>query len=87
MTTVNRGIKYEYKIKKELEHQGYYVIRSAGSHGIYDLVGIHWERQEVVLVQCKYGSEKYISSTKPFKAMLSTGWTLKTAWYSQAIES
>lgn len=36
----NRGRAYEYKAKKELEVEGYSVIRAAGSHGPWDLVAI-----------------------------------------------
>ena len=32
------GTNYEYKAKKELEKEGYLVIRSAGSHSPFDLI-------------------------------------------------
>jgi Holliday junction resolvase len=32
-----RGRSKEYLAKKELENEGYYVVRSAGSHSIVDL--------------------------------------------------
>lgn len=38
---------------KRYEAQGYYVVRSAGSHGLFDLVAIHLDRKEVVLIDCK----------------------------------
>lgn len=37
-THYSRGRAYEYKAKQELESEGYTVIRSAGSHGPYDLI-------------------------------------------------
>ena len=42
---------------------GFYVVRSAGSHGIADLVCLRRSRNpknstRVVLVQCKHGSSK-----------------------------
>lgn len=46
-----RGRNIEYKAKKELEAQGYTVIRASGSHGIFDLVA--GNKDEVVWIQCK----------------------------------
>ena len=36
----SRGRAYEYKAKKELEAEGYQVIRAAGSHGPWDLIAV-----------------------------------------------
>jgi len=38
-----KGASLEYKVKAELEKQGFFVIRSAGSHGLADLVAIKRE--------------------------------------------
>ena len=38
MTNYQRGVYKERKIKKRLEREGWYCIRSAGSHGAIDLV-------------------------------------------------
>jgi Holliday junction resolvase len=38
MTSYSRGYAFERQIKKQLEATGAYVIRSAGSHGIIDLL-------------------------------------------------
>ena len=35
------GRSYEYKAKAKLEKEGYLVIRSAGSHGKWDLMAVH----------------------------------------------
>ena len=35
-----KGRAYEYKAKKVLEEQGYTVVRTAGSHGPWDLMAI-----------------------------------------------
>jgi len=32
-----KGRRFEYRVKKYFEEKGYYVIRSAGSHGIFGL--------------------------------------------------
>ena len=34
------GRRFEYKIKEELQKSGWYVIRSAGSKSLFDLIGI-----------------------------------------------
>lgn len=49
----NRGRAWEYKVKKDAESIGYFVIRSAGSHTLVDLVMI--KKGEIVFVQCKTG--------------------------------
>jgi hypothetical protein len=38
------GRNFEYKIKRELENMGWYVIRSAGSKSLFDLTGIKIEK-------------------------------------------
>ena len=50
------GTKYEYRAKKELEKEGYLVIRSAGSHSPFDLVALG--ALEVNFIQIKKVSEK-----------------------------
>jgi len=47
------GAKKEYEIKKILESDGFYVIRSAGSHGVFDLVAFN--EYEIRFIQSKYG--------------------------------
>lgn len=46
-----RGVNIEYKIKKLLEEQGYYVSRSSGSHGAVDIIAIN--KDGVRLIQSK----------------------------------
>ena len=46
-----RGADLERAAKKYLEDNGYYVIKSAGSKGVADLVGI--KPGETLYVQCK----------------------------------
>lgn len=36
-----RGRAKEYRIKKQLEHEGWFVIRSAGSHSPVDLIALY----------------------------------------------
>jgi hypothetical protein len=40
------GRNFEYKVKRELESLGWYVIRSAGSKSLFDLIGIKIQRIE-----------------------------------------
>lgn len=46
-----KGTRLERKLKKILEGQGYYVVRSAGSFGIADLVAIKNDR--FIMIQVK----------------------------------
>ena len=59
------GRRWEWKTRKHFEKLGYYVIRSAGSKGLADLIALRMEvgnldinekpttRIEVCLIQCK----------------------------------
>ena len=47
------GVRAERKLKAELEAQGYLTIRASGSHGPFDLAGIHKETGFVRLIQVK----------------------------------
>jgi Archaeal holliday junction resolvase (hjc). len=53
-----KGRNKEYRVKRKLEEQGYYVIRSAGSHSFFDLVAINTEKKEILLVQVKTRIDK-----------------------------
>jgi len=58
VTNYQRGRAKEYRVKKKLEQQGYYVIRSAGSHSYFDLIAIHKEKREILLIQVKKRATK-----------------------------
>lgn len=49
-----KGTYYERKARKVLEEDEFYVVRSAGSKGIWDLVAIN--RKKVRLIQVKADS-------------------------------
>ena len=51
------GTVREYRVKELLEDDGYFVVRSAGSGGVADLVAL--KPGQVLLVQCK--SEAYLA--------------------------
>jgi len=46
-----KGTRREYASKQPLEAAGYTVFRMAGSHGLFDLIGI--SAADIVLVQVK----------------------------------
>ena len=48
------GRRFEYKVAKQMRDAGYVVMRTAGSHGFYDLIAIrNASPHVVVMVQCK----------------------------------
>lgn len=52
-----KGRNYEYYIKSKLEKAGFFVVRSAGSHGVFDLIAID-QNGKVYGIQVK--KNKYI---------------------------
>ncbi|HIP90591.1 MAG TPA: hypothetical protein EYH22_03510 [Candidatus Nanopusillus sp.] len=52
-TNYHRGRDKEYRVKRALEENGMYVVRSAGSHGLFDLIAIDNERKIIWLIQVK----------------------------------
>ena len=56
MTHYSRGAAFERLVKADLEKRGYLVVRSAGSHGVADLVAVPGDDcagGATLLVQCK----------------------------------
>ncbi|MEM1820965.1 MAG: hypothetical protein QXU64_05185 [Thermofilaceae archaeon] len=51
MSSYKKGAKLEYKVRDLLARRGYFVVRSAGSRGPFDLVAL--KKGEVLLVQCR----------------------------------
>ena len=49
-----KGVRREYRAMQLLEACGYRTMRSAGSHGPFDVVG--FSKVGIVLVQCKSNS-------------------------------
>ena len=50
-TNYKKGYRIELKFKKQLEQEGYFVVRSSGSHGLFDLVAFN--TSEIKLIQVK----------------------------------
>jgi Holliday junction resolvase len=53
-----RGRAFEWRVKRDLQGKGYWVLRSSRSVGVADLVAI--KKGEILLVQCKTGSDMSI---------------------------
>lgn len=47
------GRRLEYQFKKDWEAEGAIVLRTAGSHGLFDLVAINEQQGEITFIQCK----------------------------------
>jgi len=66
-TKYQKGTNFEYLIKAKLEQKGYFVIRSAGSKGLFDLIAFspkNWDEKRlknnyiysdhhILAIQCK----------------------------------
>lgn len=52
-TNYSKGRAYEYKAKKLLEEQGYTVLRTAGSHGPWDILAFRDPCEPVRCIQIK----------------------------------
>lgn len=53
MTQYQRGSRFEAAIRADLESDGYWTIRAAGSHGLADVIAT--KPGEVLAVQAKLG--------------------------------
>lgn len=50
------GRSFEYARKAAWESEGYEVVRTAGSHGAYDLIA--YKKDEVNFIQCKRAAKE-----------------------------
>lgn len=78
-----RGVAHEYAIKRKWEKDGWTVLRTAGSHGEFDLIaikkgtgktlftpfGLDIDRSNIVLIQAKSGksAERERKKLEPLK--------------------
>jgi len=73
--TYAKGVKAEYRLKRKLEEAGWTVVRSAGSHGYWDLVAFKFRKGhvDIALIQVKAlepsGRPKVIIQTGTFRAI------------------
>jgi Holliday junction resolvase len=56
----NRGRRFEWELKRDLENDGFLVTRASGSHGVFDLIALKEEHDESIawLIQCKVTKNK-----------------------------
>ena len=62
-----RGRRKEWDFADRLRQQGMTVVRSAGSHGLWDLCAV--DRFDVILIQVKYGSLREDANVALFRAL------------------
>jgi Holliday junction resolvase len=60
MTNYRKGYNFERECKELLEKEGYFVVRSAGSHSPFDLVAFN--ENETLLLQLKRAKKIYLNS-------------------------
>ena len=53
------GRHFEYLAKKELEHDGWVVLRASGSHGLYDLAAAYPDSPMTRWIQVKSTQDKW----------------------------
>lgn len=56
-----RGRRLEWEVKRDLEAEGFLVMRASGSHGLFDLIAIKEHEDltvDVRLIQCKVTKNK-----------------------------
>lgn len=51
MANYARGAKVEYHVRDLYKSKGYFVMRSAGSRGAFDLLA--YDKYNVIFIQCK----------------------------------
>ena len=62
MSAARRGTDFERRVRRRLESEGWFVVRSAGSRGPVDLVAVRRNGHggcEVRLIQCKAGQPHF----------------------------
>lgn len=65
-----RGRQFEYQLKKDLEENGWTVLRTAGSHGFADLIAL--KEDQIRFYQCKVIKGKKRVTKEQFKDVLAT---------------
>ena len=68
MSNYDKGARQENQLKKIKEAEGAYVMRSAGSHGAFDIIAVYPDRVELIQVKTlgqKVDTEKLLSIPVP----------------------
>ena len=84
------GRAYEYRVKKKLEKEGWTVLRTAGSHGLFDIIAIaaptfdmrRLDTGRIKLIQAKSGKSKL----RMVKDVLKTDIKKWEGFYSVSVE-
>lgn len=79
MTNYEKGRRGEYQVIRILEKAGYYATRTAGSHGMYDVVGIN--SSLVRLIQVKINKPIAPADRETFKDFLVPKNVTKEIWF------
>lgn len=79
LTPYQKGIKYEYKARKELEERGYFVVRAAQSKGPADLVAIGHD--EVLVIQVTAKKRPQRDKIRDLQALDLPSFCRKQVWY------
>lgn len=76
----SRGRIKEWEVMKTLGAAGYRCVRSAGSHGPWDVCAVG--PMDTILVQVKLSKTGYVapSEVSDFKEMPTSKWTRKEVW-------
>ena len=48
-----KGRNKEYRVKNKYQDQDYICTRSAGSHGVWDVICVHPLKKKILFIQCK----------------------------------
>ena len=56
-----RGYNAEKRLESELKKEGYFIQRSHGSKGVFDLIAVHPEKG-VKLIQCKRSKSRIVKT-------------------------
>ena len=78
MTNYQKGVRLEREAKKVLEAGRYYVIRSAGSHGLFDLVAVN--EYHTRLIQVRKGRSLSSAERKAIKSIPVAKEVVKELW-------
>lgn len=57
-----RGRRYEFKVRRKFLDAGWHTVRSAASHGLWDIVAIHPKGEPIYFVQVKC-----VNAGRPFR--------------------
>ena len=76
------GRRFEYESMRRWEAKGYETMRTAGSHGAFDVVAVRWDRKPE-LIQCKRVST-LAAGKRLLKSFKET--TMPSSYYHQVLE-